>query len=203
MIVIIKILFYIIFLAYFSRRFGFSGRWKHCWYNFRAAAGKLFCGICHTFLTFLNFYTLILLPEYCKDSVVLIILLNVKVEKLELIQPMTMRKTITRGEEFVRQYKKDEVGVFFFHCFWHHPYLLYKVYMQQRKHTRGIQPCAKQMKRQWKWWQLIFTGVSCISSNLWCGYFCDIFNVWRFVFRPLQLEIRWQNVCMLLCLTGL
>jgi len=25
-----------------------------------------------------------------------------------LIVPMTMRKTITRGEEFVRQYKKDE-----------------------------------------------------------------------------------------------
>ena len=34
-----------------------------------------------------------------------------QVEKEELIVPLTMRKTITRGEEFVRFYRNDEVSM--------------------------------------------------------------------------------------------
>lgn len=42
------------------------------------------------------------------ESIIDIIAELIQVDKQELIIPMTMRKTITRGEEFVRQYKKDE-----------------------------------------------------------------------------------------------
>ncbi|XP_066934985.1 unconventional myosin-IXb-like isoform X1 [Clytia hemisphaerica] len=42
------------------------------------------------------------------EKIIEIIAELIQVDKQELIVPMTMRKTITRGEEFVRQYKKDE-----------------------------------------------------------------------------------------------
>lgn len=42
------------------------------------------------------------------DKIVEVIAEILQVEKQELTQPLTMRKTITRGEEFVRLYKKDE-----------------------------------------------------------------------------------------------